>query len=259
MTNMSVPIAAAMGLGTFLFAAGTQAQFSVQTERIGTFVGEYPDSPNVPVNRRHMLGTDLGLTARWGQYGIVLFGDSMLSQESPPAANVADLQHDDAWVWFLNQGTSRNAVPSYSVYARTSRVQNRVSNTDLNMAGARTPAGIASFNEAFFWGLFARFGSHQKCSSHTQCQGLTCDSDLRVYTPTTPPGAPLANPRICFAANAACAQATPGQIGVCRDSSATNPMRNFTAPVPYFDSAPGIPYLCKPVMSRPHDVHARAW
>lgn len=90
-------VVAMLSLGTLLSSAGAKAQFTVQTERIGTFMGELIDSNNVPVARRHVLGTDLGFTATWRGQGIMLFGDSIPSQLSPPAANVADLNHDDAW------------------------------------------------------------------------------------------------------------------------------------------------------------------
>lgn len=233
-TYLSVAVAVA-AIGTCLFAAGARAQFTVQTQRIGTFMAEFPDGPNVPVNRRHVLGTDMGFTATWRGQGIMLFGDSIPSEESPPAANVSDINHDDAWGFWSMANSSRNAVPTFYIYAKTQRVVTRATG-DINMAGARTPAGIASFNESYWWGLFARVGAFRTCSNDSHCQGLACDTGLRAYTPPSLPGL-VANPLICVAANPACAQATPGQTGICRDTSTSNPMRNFVAPAtPYLDT-----------------------
>src|SRR5687767_11244048 len=104
--------AAALAVGMYSFAAGAHAQFAVQTERVGTFIAEVPDSTSVPVARRHVLGTDLGFTATWRGNGIILFGDSIPSDLSPPAASVADLNHDDAWGSWVMAGSSFNAVPT---------------------------------------------------------------------------------------------------------------------------------------------------
>lgn len=228
--------AAALAIGMCLFAAGAQAQLTVQTERIGTFMPELPDSTSVPVARRHVLGTDLGFTATWRGGAIMLFGDSIPSELSPPAASVADLNHDDAWGFWSLAGTSFNAVPTaFTMFAKTTRVITRSGN-DLIMAGARTPAAIASFNETFWWGLFARVGAYMVCSRDSDCQGLTCDTALRLYTPPTIPGFAPPNPMVCIAANPACASVTQA-LGVCRDTSTNNPMRNFTAPAtPYNDT-----------------------
>lgn len=225
-------------------APSGQAQFNTDfttsSDRVGALVPEQQDSASVPAQRQHVLGTDLGYVASWNSYNIILFGDSLPSIQDPPAASLADELHDDAWGYWYAPGTNLNSTPNMSFWtgyasvpAATIHVLDE-SGTDLNMSGARTPAGIGSFNEGGWWAVFARGGSAKVCNSTSECtgtcntsegcSGFICDTQLGLTPPLLgghSPGIP------CHKSNPACAAVTAGQGGLCRDSSTNNSLQDF--------------------------------
>jgi hypothetical protein len=77
--------------GLCSFAAGTEALSTVQTERVGTLIGEVLTSASEPVTRQHLLETDRRLTATCRGPGIMLFRDSIPRRFAVSRTDRADL------------------------------------------------------------------------------------------------------------------------------------------------------------------------